>query len=68
MVVTIKKGSVVSIPVYAGWAVTSSAPAVATARMLGTSVSITALAVGPTTLTLALAADLTVELVVTVVS
>jgi hypothetical protein len=67
--VSIKVGSVVRIPVLAGWMVTSSDPTVLAAAIAGNVMTLTAVKQGGTaTLKLQLATDLAVSLVVTAVT
>ena len=68
MRVTLKKGSVLSIPLLAGWSVSSGAPATASVKMTGVVATVTALTVGSATLSLMIASDLAVTLSLDVVA
>jgi hypothetical protein len=63
--VSIKVGSVVRIPVLAGWMVTSSDPTVLAAAIAGNVMTLTAVKQGTATLKLQLATDLSVSLTAT---
>lgn len=60
--VNIKKGSSIIMPIVQGWSMTSGNTAVLTATVTGWVCTMTAVGVGQTVLTLALASDLKVEL------
>jgi hypothetical protein len=66
--VKIKKGSQVTLPLPAGWAVTSDNPQVVSVSQTGSGVTLTGTNPGDTTLTLRPAVDLAVQLKVTVVA
>jgi len=66
MNVTVKKGSIITIPLLAGWTVSSAEPQTVLAKMQGTAVVLTGVNPGSAHLTLSPAADVSVTLTVTV--
>lgn len=68
MFVTMKVGSVVSIPLVSGWVLTSDKPAVVAVQMTANTAVIQGKAAGGAKLTLTLASDLSVTLGVNVVA
>ena len=66
MNVSLKKGSTLSVPLFAGWSVTSDSPQTVLAKMQGASVTLTAVNLGSGHLTLHPTSYVSLTLTVTV--